>query len=124
MSCVLRADGGSFDVDAFLAASRIEPCKVWHRGERRSPRPEPSPTSGFNADVSEAGFDDLSGQVRDAIAYLGEFHDDLIRLLHTDGVEGIELDFAIAARDVAGQFDFLPPELIRLAAECGMGIEL
>jgi hypothetical protein len=35
-TCVWRATGSSFDVDAFLAAHpEVHPDTVWHRGERQ-----------------------------------------------------------------------------------------
>ena len=40
------------------------------------------------------------------------------------GVEDMRLDFGIERRDVAVQCDYLPPDLIRVAALLGLGIEL
>ena len=36
----------------------------------------------------------------------------------------LTLDFGISKRDVAAQYDYFPPELLKRAGELGMGIEL
>ena len=114
--------GTAFDVDGFLAASTLAPCKVWHPGARvRAGRPAIT-TAGFNVTVSEA--DDLPAQVADAVAFLGHHHADLRRLSDRPDVGGLVLDFGVPRRDAPGQFDALPAALVRAAGELRMSIEL
>jgi hypothetical protein len=120
--CVLRVGGKAFDVDSFLASSTFEPCKVWHLGESKRPSRPAAADSGFNLVVSDAG--PLDAQVREVIEFLGRNREELRRLNEFPGVEEPILDFGILHREVAGQFDRLPPELISLAAEFQMGIEV
>ena len=40
------------------------------------------------------------------------------------GVEQLTLDFGIADREVAAQFDYFPPELLLAAGQLGIGIEI
>ena len=39
-------------------------------------------------------------------------------------VEIATLDFGISQRDVAAQFDYFQPELVRIAGKLGLGLEL
>jgi hypothetical protein len=115
MSCVLRAIGVSFDVDAFLAKSPFRAQAVFHRG---SPKMPGSPdgakwaSSGFNVAVSDQGFDDLALQVRDAARFLNLHEDELRRLGGFPGVEEVCLDFGIRRRDVAMQTEVFPADLL------------
>ena len=128
MSCVLRANGSDFLVDRFLEHSDLIPCVVYRKGEPRSPASKPKgkihETSGLNIDVSEADFDNLEGQIQDAISFLKQHKKELERLRKFPGVEGLALDFGIAKRDVIAQYDYFPPELLYLAGSLGIGIEL
>jgi len=115
MSCVLRAIGRSFDVDAFLAESPIRAEAVFHRGEPRlpgQPEGEKRSASGFNARVGESDLDDLDGQVQEATQFLAEHEDELRRLGAFDGVEEVCLDFGIRRRDVPAQSDVFPADLL------------
>ena len=127
MSCVLRANGCEFLVDCFLEDSDLVPCKVYHRGEPRSPlsmQGKVHESSGLHIVVSEADFDNMQGQIQDAISFMKHHQAELERLCKFPGVEGSYLDFGIAKRDVVAQYDYLPPELLYLAGSLGIGIEL
>lgn len=128
MAAVLRADGKAFDVDRFCAATRLAADAVYRRGEPVFPATQPDgrrhDRSGVHIVVSEATFDDLPGQVREATAFLLTHRADVAELVGLPGVEGVVLDFGITRRDVAVQCDVLPPELVRAAGALGLGIEL
>jgi hypothetical protein len=115
MSCVLRAIGRAFDVDAFLSASPIAPDSVFHRGEPRASGPpdgEKRAASGFNARIGASDLDDLEGQVQDAVHFLIEHEDELRRLGSFDGVEEVCLEFGIRRRPAAVQSDLFPADLL------------
>jgi hypothetical protein len=115
MTCVLRAIGSEFDVDTFLADSPLRPEAVYRKGEpvlSSAPQGGIRTASGFNLGVSQAGFDDLPGQVRDAVEFLDEYEDELRRLGKFPGVEAVVLDCGVRWRDVAAQTDVLPAELL------------
>ena len=96
MSCVLRAAGANFDVEAFLRESAWTPCRVFIKGKAKAITPHKiNAHSGFNLDVSDADFRDLSGQIADAIAFLEANDFEIQRLQNSRGLENIELDFAI-----------------------------
>ena len=121
MSSVLRVSGVSFDVDSFLAASRLKPCKVWHVGEQIRPSRPPSDTAGFNVGVGDAGTRDITSSIGDAIRFLGENRAELSRLAT---LADMTLDFGVANREIPAQYCRFPSELIRLAAEFRMEIEV
>ena len=120
--CVLHVSGDNFRVDAFLADSNLRPYRVHHRGDigRRSQR---FTGSGISLDVSSAD-GDLDAEVSDAITFLSTHEAELQRLRDFPGVTDMRLDFGYYCRDVAAQFDYLPPDLLARAGKLGLGIEL
>jgi hypothetical protein len=114
MTCVLRAIGRGFDVDAFLRDSPFSRATVFHRGAPRLPGvPDGKQwdASGFNLPVSEAGFN-LSEQIEDAMRLLRDHADELRRLLRFPGLEEVCLDFGIQRREVAAQTAVFPADLL------------
>jgi hypothetical protein len=77
--------------------------------------------------VSDAPGTDVQSQVRDAIAFLRMNRDEIRRAVEFAGVDDARLDFGRFCRlsnDVVAQFDYFPPELLRLTGELGLGIEV
>ncbi len=99
MSCVLRASGENFDVDAFLATCELEPIAVFRKGEPRFPsRRSEGPCflrSGLNFDVSEADFSELGRQVDEALAFVRDHSTFISSLRAFDGVDSVTLDFGV-----------------------------
>ena len=127
MSTILRADGETFDVDAFIAGTDWRVDRVYRRGEPRLPSKPgrgTSERSGLSVLVSAAGLHDFPAQLRDAAAFLETYAGEIRRLVAFPGVAGVSLDFAVAWRDVAAEFNSFPPELVRLAGACGIGLDL
>jgi hypothetical protein len=129
--CVLCVTGTQFDVDLYVARSGLTALKVFRAGEPRSAlRPEGKrvEVSGFTVNVSRHPFDDLPGQVTDAIAFLNEHGKALATLRSAPGVEDMRLDFPvdlrIDRRKIMAQFDSFPPDLVSLAGAIGLGLEL
>lgn len=116
MSCVFRAIGTDFDVDAFLRDSGFQNAVVFHRGEPRLagvPDGSKRAASGFNLDVGGgAGFDDLDAQIQAAGRFLGRHEDELRRLGSFPGLDEVCLDFAIRRRDVAAQSNVFPADFL------------
>lgn len=112
MSCILRIAVNERQLER-IQQGPLQPYRIDRGGE-----------TVIHIDVSGADFEDLPGQVRDAIAFLeanGEALRDLIARAATP--EPI-LDFGVARRDVMMQTDHLPAKLLKLAGELGIGIEL
>ena len=115
MTCVLRAIGRPFDVDAFLVGSELRPDCVYRRGEPKCPDLAQEPqhaASGLSLPVSAAAASDLPGQVRDALRFLDEHEDELRRLAGYPGVEEVCLEFSVEHRDETAQADIFHAELL------------
>ncbi|TSA85866.1 hypothetical protein FNU79_08760 [Deinococcus detaillensis] len=135
MSCVLRAVGAEFEVDAFLRRSRFSPLKVWRRGDRVSAKSADetgaaSPKhgqSGFAALASAASFRKTAQQVSDATFFLRRHEAALSALADCPGVEAILLDFGIEDcplhwKKDETQTSYFPPELLVLMAKLRIGL--
>jgi hypothetical protein len=122
MACCLRASGPDFDVDAFVSGTSLSCDPIWRRGEPR-PLAGPRKTSGFTAVVSEAA--EFNAQVAGAIAFLQDHGPEIARLVAHPGVESVCLDFSVMWRaNMAAQFSHLPAELVALAGNLGLSLEV
>jgi hypothetical protein len=110
MSCVLRITASPAWADRLSSA--LEPYRVDEHPE----------TPCLHCIVSDAGYREFAEQLEDAAAFLEEFGA-LLRAATDEGADGA-LDFGIAKRDVAAQYDRFPARLVRLAGEAGLGLEL
>lgn len=126
MSCVLRASGQGFDVDAFLAGSPFSRPAVSKRREPTTGGDEPETTSlsGFSLEVSQAGVDDLEGQIEEAIAFLDEHEHELRRLGSFMGVDEVCLTFGVRWRQLPAQTDSFPPELLWRSGALDIALEV
>jgi len=115
VSCVLRAIGTAFDVDAYLRDSPLVATAVFRRGEARASGQPNGPqwaASGLNIAVSDADGQNLDAQVSDALRFLREHEDELRRLGSSSGMEEMCLDFSVERRDVIAQSEIFPAELL------------
>ena len=121
-TCVLRATGDSFQPEVFLRESTFQPCNVFHKGERKA-ESRTWETSGLTVVVSE-GSDDFAQQATDAIKFLKSNRAELLRLKESSGLESISLDFGVTRGIGFLQSHFFPSELVRLAGELEMALEV
>jgi hypothetical protein len=128
MTCILSVSGKQFASRAYAQRTSLPVVSAYVRGEPRLPRTKPNgkkhTTSGVNIEVSAADFTNLRRQIRDAVSFLSRHRVALRHLARIDGVEELTLDFGVADRAVAAQFDHFPPELVAAAGSLGMGIEV
>ena len=130
-SVVLHVCGEAFDPAPILAKLSLRPYSEYRKGERRFPDNPKSEKrhelGGFKCEVSTADWI-IANQVNDVIAFLRKYYEDLASLPGASGVEAVWLDFGYECRlngkEICVQCDYLPPELLRLAGELGIGIEL
>jgi hypothetical protein len=59
--------------------------------------------------VSRADFHELAREIKDAHAFVKRHAREIRRLSRQHGVQHLALDFGIARRDAAAQFDRFPP---------------
>jgi hypothetical protein len=120
-SCVLRVTGDNFIPSDFLRDSIFEPCLVFRKGERRTAS-SVWDTSGITVDISSE--DNFSAQVRDATVFLENNRVELLRLKQFTGFEELSLDFGVNGKGSFLQSYFFPLELIHLANEFAIELEL
>jgi hypothetical protein len=113
--------------------SKLKPYSVYRAGEPRfasQPKDKINDKSGFKVDLSRSPWDNLAGQVADAIAFLKKHKRTLAKLRSMPEVEDIRLDFPldldlrIDCENVFTQFDYFPPALVALAGALGCGLEM
>ena len=122
--CVLRVSG-EFEVDALLSRITIVPYRIDRKGQPRvGPKSTVSAYDSFHVATSDAGWCDLERQIGDTIEFLRNHRQDVAYVMSFPGVSEAELDFAVARRDVAVQNDYFPAELLRLAGDLGIGINI
>ena len=128
MACVLKVSGRGFDVDAYIRRGKLVPSAVYRRGEARFPtlpRARRSPESGFHIVVSKKELADFGGQVRDAVSFLGHHRRAVRALCRRKGVETALLDFRVErGPEAAVQVQVFPVELVRLAGQLGLALQL
>ena len=126
MSCILRIAGEKLNIDELLAIDS-EPSAYWVKGEPKlqsQPNGKKRLTSGANYCISDADSNEFELQKKEVIQYLNEHGDKIKAIQDVMGHEGASLDFAIEQRNVAVQCDAFPSELIKLAGELELGIEI
>ena len=131
MSCNLVILGEHFDIDAFLAKSKLRGYSKNYKGEpmfKSKPDGRKLAHSQVGIQTSKAGFDNLEKQIKDTTQYLKKHKDKLCHIKTTQGIELALLDFGIALRidrkKILMQTDRFPNELVKLAGEIGLDIEL
>lgn len=131
MSCVLRIEGENFKVNEFLKITKLSAYKVFVKGDKIGYTKNINTayqTNGCIFDLSNADFDRLDLQKKDALNFL-ETNFDKLKLLPEYGLKTEEIpviDFGIYTRifDVEIQSDYFEPKLLKLAGELNFGIEI
>ena len=125
MGCLLHVTGVDLDASQVLGGTGLQPYAQYHSGDLRAVGPkegQPLEFGGFKLLVSDA--DDLKQEISDASDFLRRNFDLLRIVLSAKTVQDARLDFGYFRRPVVAQFDYLPPDLLKLAADLGIGIEL
>jgi len=100
--------------------------RVREKGEvRRKSTGELFPSFILSLKASDKDWDDLKGQIDDAVDFLDENFETLKSLLETHEIEDSFLDFPVESRlsdEIGNQNDYLPKELIKLAGKLDLAI--
>jgi hypothetical protein len=124
-SCMLRVSGSTAKVRKFLAASSIQPARVFWKGEPSILKSRgPIETSGFNIELSSA--EGLSAQSTQAAKFIRRHKSDIL-LIKSLGFSSATIDFGLydlATEDRPWPSYRLSTAIIQLAAELGCNIDL
>jgi hypothetical protein len=131
MSCILTIGGQNLDVDAFCKKSKLRPYKKSYKGQpkfKTKPNGDKLSFSLLSIETSNADFNDLKKQIVDTIRYLKRNKDKLAHITLTKEIENAVLNFGIDLRidkkKIFTQSDIFPNELLKLAGDAGLDIEL
>ena len=128
MSCILNIIGKEFDVDNFVLVSKLVPYNISYIGSPRfksKPDGKKHEFTGCSIEVSSAGFGEFNMQVSDAVEFLDDNREKLKLINATKEIEYAYLNFGVDHDDnkfVEGRF--LPNELLKIAGELGISIEI
>lgn len=127
MSCMLRISGVDLDIQELLRNTSLVAESSYRRGDpkfKKKRNGKKYDNSGASFLVSMADFDDFDTQRTGAMVFLKVNRKEVRRIMTWPGVDGGSLDFGIYHREVPVQCDSFPPELVKAAADAGLGIEL
>lgn len=131
MSCILTIGGQNFDVDNFVETTKLRPYRKSYKGQpkfKTKPDGEKLTRSSISIQTSKADFNNLKKQIADTIRYLKRNKEKLSLIGATKGIEYAVLDFGIDLRidrkKVLTQSDTFPSELLKLAGDLNLDIEL
>ena len=129
MACILTIRGGNLNVEEFIQKTGLQPYKKFDKGEPRiksKPESKKHPSSGLCIEASGADFNQLDKQIKDTIEFLRA--NKVRHISVTKEVDFATLDFGIELRidfeRVAYQFEHFPSELLRLAGDLGIGLDI
>jgi len=131
MACILTISGENLDVEEFIQKTGLQPYKKFIKGEptiRTKPEGKKHPFSGLSLEASGADFNQLEKQIEDAIKFLKLNKGKLRQISATKEVDFATLDFGIELRidfeSVVYQFEHFPSELLKLAGELEIGLDI
>jgi hypothetical protein len=125
MSCMLRISGSDLDVKAMLAQHPLPVNAFWKKGDARVLKGKFHTDSGASVVVSEADFDQFDLQIAEATEFLESHASTIASIVAYPGTEEVLFDFGIALyENHVAMSSYLPPRLIQLAANAGIGVML
>ena len=130
MSCILRIDGKSFNVDDFLKSTGLKPYKIFRIGEKiKIGKKKVEDSNGCSFDLSKADFKNFEQLKKDAAEFL-KINFEQLKTVFSFGLLAEEnpiIDFGITTKMHEVFFvhsNYLQPELLKLAGNLNFGIEI
>lgn len=131
MPCNLVVTGEDLDIDSLLSKAKLRGFSRHYKGEamfKSKPQGKKLTRSTAAMQTSKAGFEELEKQIKETIRYLSRHKEQLGLIKETKGVDFAFLDFGINLRidkrKVLMQCEFFPNELLQIAGELGLGVNL
>ena len=126
--CILKIYSDDNSFKSFVTTTKIPVYSSYEKGDYRNETTEiVREHYRISFDVSRKKWDDLKGQIEDAILFLEKHFEELNTILSTHKISDAYLDFPIYSRldeNIVNQNDHLPKELIFLAGKLTLGIEI
>jgi hypothetical protein len=124
--CVLKIYSDTNSFKGFLENTKIPVYSCLDKGEALTSK-QLCEEYRISFDVSDKEWDDFEGQVRDAILFLETLNAQIKKLFSTYSITDAYLDFPLWSRldeNIVNQNDHIPRELVKLAGELNIGIEM
>ena len=124
--CVLKIYSETDSFKAFSDNANIPVYSCFDKGEAITTN-RLSNEFRISFDVSEKEWDDFDGQVSDTILFLEKYYAQIKELFVKHSITDAYLDFPLWSRldeNIINQNDHIPRELIKLAGELNIGIEM
>ena len=124
--CILKiySETNSFTKFAEETQMPVVICKIKNEphllGSKRI-----NPHHSISLNVSDLEWNNIQGQIKDAVSFLTTWELELIKLIASHNTIDAYLDFPLYSRlgdNIINQNDLLPKELIVLAGRIGLGI--
>jgi len=128
--CIFHVSSNQHSFKDFLVANADLPVYQQHeKGEKISNTSDGSVYEdfGFSCEVSDREWDDVDGQIVDMVSFLEVYAPYLKKLQTTHQIDDWRFDLPYECRldeNVFTQIEYLPPKLLLLAGQLGIGIEL
>lgn len=122
--CILRVSTDDVAIDDLLSSIKVASYRIDRKGEPIFRSERVRKKSGFHILTHGTSELNLQSQIVETIAFLRTHAKDLASIMSFPGVTGAELDIAIIRRDVVVQGEYLPSELLSLAGNLGIGINI
>ncbi len=122
--CFLKVHSDTDSFKSFEKMTKVPVYSSYDKGDRQG-KSRFRTDYKISFDVSDKDWDDLEGQIEDAILFLTKHYDDLEQLFKTHNITEAYLDFPIYSRlegDIVNQNDHLPKELIVISGKLSLGI--
>jgi hypothetical protein len=126
--CVLQVYSDIESFKLFAKETNIPVYSTYEKGDYRNKTKNLKRTDyRISFDVSDKEWDNLEGQIDDAILFLKKYFNEIEFLLSNDNISSANLDFPVYSRldeNIVNQNDRLPSELIILAGKLSLGITM
>lgn len=123
---MLRAGGGDFNVDSFIASAPLLTDSTWRKGEKRFPNSatneQINESSGIRIVASEACFSEFPQQIEDVISFLRTNLENVKCLSSFPGVEWLLLDFGTEIYPPGWSSFTFPPALLSFSGQAGISL--
>ena len=124
--CVLKVYSDTNSFKAFSESTEIPVYSCRDKGEALTSK-RLCKEYRISFDVSGREWDEFEGQVNDAILFLEKYHSQIKELFSIHSITDAYLDFPLWSRldeNIVNQNDHIPRELVKLAGELNIGIEM
>jgi len=125
--CLLKVYSNIDSFESFSKITNIPVFSYGNKGEQKINSNKILDDYRISFDVSGKEWDNFDVQINDAILFLEKYKEQIQYLIATHSITNAYLDFPLWSRldgNIVNQNDHIPRELIKIAGELNIGIEI